>query len=257
MLILHGSLGLGDAIYMWPLVKHYTSIRNDVVVVTRYPELFCTLDCQTVAPENVLDCRCSARTKELDTNVFEDTFITAGLSIRPPLEIKRFWDVRKYKTIKPVCIIRTPSFPVQGDATSRCMVPHFHVYQKIINAYRDRVYFVSIGWPLNIGFKLDVDLDLTGIKDLREYLGAIDGGDIVISQPGHCVPIAEALNKPLLAIFANAGLRSEEKRYKYTTPSKILTRQKSRWIADIDPIEQILDIFGKILGDAQGVSIGA
>jgi hypothetical protein len=247
MLILHGSLGLGDAVYMWPVVKYYSAIRDDVVVVTRYPELYATLKCQTVHPEEIQDCHCSARTLREETNIYEDTLIMSGIESRPPLEINFEWTTRKYKTSKPVCVVRTPSFPVKGDESARCMVPNPDIYQRIINAFRDRVYFVSIGWAVNMQEKLEAELDLTEIKALHEYFSALAGADLIMTQPGHCVPIAEAMGKPLLTIFSAPGLVSQEKRYRFTTPKKILTKPTSHWIVDDDPIDKIFKTFTLIL----------
>ena len=232
-MILRGSLGLGDAIYLWPVVKYYSEQGHDVSIITRYPELYSNLNCKTIAPDDFIDCQCSARTKEESTNIYEDTLIMSGVDADIPLTLKYAGEPHKFNTSKKVCVIRNLTTPVKGDESARVMTPNAMIFQNIIDCYRGNVYFVLIGKQINCPHRLfNFDLDMTGIDSLMDYISIIAGADVVLTQPGHCVPIAEALDKKLLCVFSRAGINSTEKRYRYTTPKKILTKPSSAYAFD-------------------------
>jgi hypothetical protein len=253
-MIIRGSMGLGDAIYLYPVVKYFIDYGHDVTIVTRYPEIFEKLNCKTL-PEKAeigkdfLDCSCSFRTTIPGTNIFEDTLIMAGIKEKLPLKIE--YDTTKkpkYPTSKKVCVVRTPTAPVKGEEETRVMIPNMSVFQTIINAFHDRVYFVLLGRAINCDENLSgVDLDLSGVDGVKNVIGAIDGADLVLTQPGHFVPLAEVLEKKLFTVFARAGLQSQEKRFRFTTPAKILTCRGSVWCVDDDPEKSYLEKFERLI----------
>jgi hypothetical protein len=248
-MIIRGSQGLGDAIYLWPVVKYYSERGKDVTIITRYPEVYSNLKCTAIQESEFVDCQCSARTKELDTNIYEDTLLLSGITEKIPFEFefkKVFIPV--INTSKRICVVRLPSAPVKGGEETAIMIPKPEVYQNIINAFKDRVYFVSVGKQIECEHKLSgIDLDLSNTETLNDYFSVLSCADIIMTQPGHCVPIAEALGKKLFCIFASAGLISDVKRYRFTTPQKILTRSESAFCQDGDLEKVYLDKFERLL----------
>ena len=130
-MILRGSMGLGDAIYLYPVVKYYSERGEDVTIVTRYPEIFAGLNCKTVLESDFIDCQNSSRTIIEGTNIFEDTLIMAKVEEKLPLKIEYPGEKRIFPTSKKVCVIRTPSAPAKGEANSTVMIPDVLVFQKI------------------------------------------------------------------------------------------------------------------------------
>jgi hypothetical protein len=242
-MLIHGSLGLGDAIYLYPVVKYFINCGTDnVSIVTRYPQIYAGLKCKTISLAEIdaidspyLDCHASARTCFPGTNIYEDTLIMAGITERPfpPLAFEYAGKPYLFNASKKVCVIRNPTTPTGGEEDAKVLIPKIGVFQNIINSFSNSVFFVTVGWQKNINMRLGgVDLDLSDVRDLTEYFGILDGADIILTQPGHCVPIAEALDKKLFVVFAGDGLKSMEKRFRFTTPKKILTRPESRWCID-------------------------
>ena len=249
-MILKGSMGLGDAIYLYPMVKYYSEMYpGSVTIITRYPEIYANLNCQTAKPDEYIDCSCSARTKEESTNIYEDTLIMSKIINKLPFKFE--YDKTnqiKINSFKKICVVRNITTPANGEEDAKVMIPKISVFQNIINAYSGKVFFVSIGWQKSCDYKLDkIDLDLSEINVLNSYFSVIDQADIVLSQPGHCVPIAEGLNKKLFCVFARSGLKSMEKRFRFTTPQKILTKISSTYCVDDEKPEDYLPKFEKLL----------
>lgn len=246
-MILKGSMGLGDAVYLYPVVKYYADRGEDVTIITRYHEIYAGLNCKTVLPDDFIDCACSARTTIKDTNIFEDTLIMSQIEDKLSLKIE-LGVKRTYATSKKVCVIRTPTAPVKGEEESKVMIPDISVFQKIINSFGKSVYFVLLGAKINFPGNLSgVDLDLSGVTGVDNILGAIAGADLVLTQPGHFVPMAEALERKLFVVFARSGLQTQEKRYRFTTPKKILTRRESVWCVDDESENNYLRKFEVLL----------
>lgn len=252
-MIIYGSFGLGDAIYLYNVVKYYVDRGEDVTIITRYPEVYAPLRCKTVKPDQFINCQCSARTKEPDTNIYEDTLIMAGINDRLPLEFDYAFPYQKDRkpltdSGRPTCVVRNLTAPAKGEEDAKVMIPDVSIFQKIIDTFKDRVDFVSVGWQIGCEYKLNgLARDLSSINDLGEYFKTIDSADIVMTQPGHCVPIAEALNKKLFCVFARAGLESMEKRFRFTTPEKILTKKTSSWCVDDESEQEIYNKFKAVL----------
>jgi len=248
-MILYGSLGLGDAIYLYPIVKHCSEVGEKVTIITRYPEVYDGLKCETVDPGEFISCRISARTTILESNIFQDALTMSGIKENIPLKLEyKNKNVIKFKTDKKVCVIRNITVPAAGEDDAKVMVPDISVYQRIIDEFKNSVYFVLIGRQTNSDAVLTgIDLDLTKTSTLSEYFSVIDSADIVLTQPGHCVPIAEALDKNLFVIFAWEGLLSEAKRFRFTTPKKLLTKESSFYCVDNEVDSSFLRKFRKAL----------
>ncbi len=119
-MILRPSLGLGDAVYMFPVVKYYMARGEDVHIVTRYPSIFKFLNCKTIDPETFdatqpfIDCNCSARTKQRKTNIYEDTLLLSGINGHLPLTFEYSGKPYSFNTSKKVCVIRNLTVPTGG-----------------------------------------------------------------------------------------------------------------------------------------------
>jgi len=247
-MILRGSMGLGDAVYLNPVVKYYTERGEDVTIITRYPEIFFGLNCKIILDENFIDCQNSARTTTTGTNIYEDTLIMAGIDKTLPLNFEYVGTKRIFPTSKKVCVIRQPTAPAKGELESVVMIPDSRVYQTIINSFKDRVFFVLCGKQINSTEKLTgCDMDCTSETGIINILETIDGADLILAQPGHFVSMAEALKKKLFCVFARAGLLSQVKRFRFNTPEKILSCKTSVWCIDDDPINDYLRKFEVLL----------
>jgi hypothetical protein len=55
------------------------------------------------------------------------------------------------------------------------------------------------------------------------------------------IPLAEAFDKPLLVVWASAGLTSGTDFIRLCTPEKILSKASSRWVMDDWPEEQMTE----------------
>jgi ADP-heptose:LPS heptosyltransferase len=117
------------------------------------------------------------------------------------------------------------------------LLPAPEAFDAALDALHD-CFLVRIGKGDEI-YSLRADLDLsnrTSVADVMD-IAAVSSG--IVAQCSFAVPLAEALDKPLLAIWSARGLASNSAFIKTVTPSKILSKPGSHYVMDDEPAGKI------------------
>jgi ADP-heptose:LPS heptosyltransferase len=96
----------------------------------------------------------------------------------------------------------------------------------------DSCFRVQIGDAKQL-YRLPHDLSLNGKTSISDIIdiGSICNG--IVAQCSFCVPLAEAFNKPFLAVWAAAGMAPGVHKYlRAITPKKILSKPSSHHVVD-------------------------
>lgn len=256
LVTLRGASGLGDAVYMYPVLKYYLEQGQCVEILTKYPEIYQPLakmglvitDRYAKQPDR--ECRYAPRYPIQTTTTYQDTLILSGIEKHVPLEIEFTCNKKfSFPTNKKVCVIRDIILPMKQRGDEACLIPNGIRYQAIIDAYKDKVYFVLAGNKNSFNFKLTgIDLDLTDKLDIHGMLQLIEQSDICISQSCFFLPFAEALNKKNFVVFSAEGFTSPAKFYRHITPAKIINKPKIiSYCIDTEPNNVICERFGELL----------
>jgi len=253
---LRGAGGLGDAVYMYPVLKYYLEQGQKVEILTKYPEIYQPLkkseliitDRYAKLPDR--ECRYAPRYPIQTTTTYQDTLILSGIEQHLPLEIE--FECSKefnFPTKKKICIIRDIILPMKQRGDEKCLIPDGKYFQTIIDAFKKYFYFVLAGNTNNYKYKLKgIDLDLTNCLNIFELLQLISQSNICLSQSCFFLPFAEALNKKEFVIFASEGFKSPLKFYRYITPAKIINKPEIIGSCiDDESIEKVIDKFQKLI----------
>jgi hypothetical protein len=260
MLTLRGAGGLGDALYMYPVLKYYLEQGKQVEILTKYPDVYTCLKKQGLivtdryAKQPDRECRYAPRYPIQETTTYQDTLILSGIDEYLPFEFefekqKPF----KFNTDKKICVIRTLTLPMKQRGDEACLIPNGSHFQAIINAYKYKLYFVLAGSKSAYRYKLTgIDLDLTDTLNIKELFQLISQSDICLSQSCFFIPSAEALNKKNFVVFAADGFKCPFKFYKHITPKKVINKKDIIGHAiDDEPKSVVIRKFGELLDRGQ------
>ncbi len=233
ILRLKGPSGLGDSIYSYPIIKYFIEKKFDVEILTRYKDIFKNLDCK-VRPyfyfNDDIDFNYVPRKFHKRTSQFEDMCILSGITKKIKLEIN-YEGKRKFKTKKKICVIQRPYWPMNELEKRVELVPDYSQIQKLIINNQD-YYYVMVGVKNSLDFEIkgiDETIEKTSIDDLFKIINA---SDMVITQIGWTIALAEILNKKIFVIFSVNGLESDNWFFNTITPKKVITKQTSSYCID-------------------------
>lgn len=249
---IRGGRGLGDSIYLRPIVEHFARAGEAVIVHSDYPDVFIESGA-TVGPFrrggdiNVLAHYVGGKTRT-DTNQWQD--VCAGAKL-PELPLRFDWTVRNTALVDrlranaggdPIIVVHGGRAPMnRSDGYGMELMPDKCAFDTAL-AVLAGCYTVGIGNAQQL-YPLHVDIDLNGSTSVSDLLdiGAICDG--VVAQCSFCVPLAESFDKPLLAIWAARGVADGVHPYlKAITPKKILSKPTSRYVMDDWSVQRIQDV---------------
>ncbi len=186
--------GLGDAIYAYPIVKHFAKSES-VTICTQYPEVFRYLEGVTTTREPHPNDIVLRYTREPGSNQYRDVCDIVG--VYP--EFKFEWPPMFLDVEKPVCIIKEPSTCHMNKRTGdMSLAPNVEEIQNWVDAHKDQYYFVSVGKDEVFKGRLqNIDRHLVDQISVSDLLGLCSGAAAIATQIGHLVPIAQAMGKPL------------------------------------------------------------
>jgi len=115
MIRIKTPLGLGDAVYCWPIVKYFAE-RDSVVLSTKYPEIFNNIkDVQIDNSQNIFDIRLHYNQKRSSKNgQYQDILDQCRLPAIPftfSFRNKKVFDISRVKKKsgdKKICIVKNP-----------------------------------------------------------------------------------------------------------------------------------------------------
>ncbi len=250
MKIIRGGSGLGDSLYVRPIAEHFVRAGHQVTVKSNFPEVFAGAGVQiepfTRVGTNVL-AHYSSRKKYAETTQWQDVAINAGI---PGLPLSINWEIKNRPLIRRIkekadhrrIVMVNGGRPPMGrtDGYGNEMLPARAAFEAVLVSLKD-CFTVEVGKGPEV-YPLVTDFDLserTSPADLLDIASVASG---LIGQCSFMIPLAEALDKPLLVVWAAAGLKSGTEFIRLCRPEKILSKPSSRWVMDDWSAEQILDV---------------
>ncbi len=245
---MRGGSGLGDSLYQRPLVDHFIRQGEPVTVCSEWPDVFdgsgATVEGFSRNNINVL-AHYSLRRMQKGTNQYEDICIQAGVQ-GVPLRFDRqirnrtlVDGIRSRAQGRRVILLHGGRTPMdRKDNYGATLLPDESAFAAVLDVLND-CYVVEIGSASNKRYALKSDLDLNGktsVSDLLDLGAACDG---IVAQCSFCVPLAEAFDKPLLAVWSSRGLVDSSDTVKSIRPEKILSKRTSTFVMDDWPVEKI------------------
>lgn len=203
-------LGLGDAVYSYPVVKHLLKNYKNITVLTKYPVIFKELPvkCADISGEYDLFLRYTDK-RHKKTTQFQDICASAGITEKIPFRLdwkvdfsSEFIDLygdRLMQNGKKVCVIKEPcAAHMDKRSGSFRMAPISAKVQEFINKNRNQYFFVSVGQSDKYKQRLNgIDLDLNDKLSLSDFITLVNHCEAVATQIGHLVPLAQAFGKKL------------------------------------------------------------
>lgn len=227
--------GLGDALYIRALLRYIN--KKDVFISNGHRSMFDDMDVirwtgfKEEANTEDINCQYVHRRDMIETNQFEDTFILSGVKYDdiPPFNLDM--DLSKHHIpidtkFKKLCLVKLPSYRSTGDIVkNKDMQPDIRLFQSMIDSTKDIYYYVSVGSESD---KVDsikgIDCDLTGKTTEKQLLWLASKSDMILTQCGHMLPIAESLDKKVFVLFSHKSINSDNYITRTATPSKVITK---------------------------------
>lgn len=230
-------VGLGDAVYAYPIIKYYSELypNCNFKVITKYKEVFECIEkvsCDTETNFFNIDCRYLNR-KDKKSNQFEDICFNARIKKKIEFKIeiyKNKIDINNKN--KKILLVRNPYLGMELRKTP-ILTPDFKKIDIILNFLKKYYYIVLLRHDED-----GTDVYLKNYNEIFEnttinqLLNLVDCSDLILSQNGHILAIAEALNKKIISIFSSNLINCEDDFFRTITPSKVITKPTSYYCYD-------------------------
>lgn len=238
---IRGASGLGDSVYLRVVCDHYVRQGDPVIALSDYPDVFIGSGA-TVEPfrrdrVDIVAHYVLGKPNQAATQ-WDDVRRAAGIVEALPLAFP--WTVRNAGLIerlrlaangRPIIMVHGGRVPMgRTDGFGMEILPERQAFEAALSAMAG-CFTVRIGKADQV-YPLPVTVDLNGgtsVSDLLDLVAVCDG---VVAQCSFAVPMAEAFDKPLLAVWASRGLASRTAYIRQITPRKILSKPTSRAIID-------------------------
>ena len=219
-LAIKGASGLGDAIYLYPIVEYYSKKYDKIHVMSDYPELFETIPnatCFRHLKLNYIPVRERNNVRKVPitiratygpgkhkkgTSQFEDYYVFAG--IKTKIELRIPWNIRNteltniVKNIakeRKICIASTPYEPFgRDDEWGAVLRIKPEIIQAIVCKYRKEILFISTGNKFCL-HRTSCEYDLVDQTTVSDLMDIVSVSDICLSQIGNMLPMAECQGK--------------------------------------------------------------
>ena len=239
---IRGGMGIGDAIYLAAVVRHMVASGERLEVCTAWPEVFAAYAARIElspfrrSPIDILAHY--SRRRNWRTRQFEDVCIQAG--IKGPVDLRLDWEItdpglarRLLEPGLPVVLVQMPRAPMgRTDGIGHELLPDCRRLQEVISALRGRALIVQVGAGRPLFHFSGIDVDLRDQTTVSQLIDAASVASGMLGYVSFIVPLAEALLKPALLVWARRGLRSSTGFVRQITPAKILERASSLHVVD-------------------------
>lgn len=253
---IRSGMGLGDSLYLQPVVRHLVNQGQRLEVCSEWPDVFRPLGDKVridrFSRQNIqILAHYSLRKGRTDTNQFEDCCLQAG--IKEPVEFRLDWQPVNHGLIasvrrswKPILCVQLPRNPMgRTDGFGKELMPDCRVIQQAIDKLRERYFVVQVGAGKPIYEFAGIDLDLANKTSVSDLIDVAYASDLFLGYCSFMVPLAESLSKPAVLVWSRKGLKSSQPFIRRITPKKILHRKSSRWLVDDEPhkLDEVLNGF--------------
>lgn len=255
---IRGASGLGDAIYLRPLVEYFMKSEPALRVCSDYPEVFTGLGVvvERFTRHGVgIVAHYAQRKSDERTDQYQDMCLTAGVSDPVPLSFE--WSVRNQALIddvrarargRKVVLLHGGRAPMgRSDGFGAELLPKRDAFHEVLVRMTD-CFLVRIGKDESI-YPLPCHLDLHASTSVTDLLDLGKSCDAMVGQCSFVIPLAEVFDKPLLVVWSAKGMASEKLFISTVTPKKVLHKASSRFIIDNwspDQIAEVVDAFRKL-----------
>lgn len=239
--------GLGDAVYVYPIVKHFSPKFDHIYLMNNYPEIFESIknvschrhlklnyiaipegDNVRKIPVNIR-CTAGAGKYKQGTSQFEDILAFSGIGQK--LDFKLDWSIHNPELIntiklvakgRPVCVVAAPYEPFgRDDGIGADMRINPKSIQRILDKFRKEILFITTGNRYCL-HKLTAEHDLVDQTSVSDLIDIVSISDMTLGQVGHMLPISESLGKKNFLVFAEKSFNSKEKFIRAITPEKVV-----------------------------------
>lgn len=239
---IRGGSGLGDAIYLQSIARHFVGQSYRPEVCCDWPDVFRFLPVDVVPFRRTNIDRLahySMRRGVPGTSQFADGCLQAG--IKGPVDFRLEWSLLNPMVLKdawnsecrPIVVVQMPRPPfARTDGFGMEFLPDCRRIQDAIEHIGRRAYFVQVGTGEPLFRFSGIDLDLTNKTSVCDLL---DIATLARGFLGYCsfiVPLAEAQSKPAMLVWSRKGMASPHQVVRQMTPNKILHRPSSIWVMD-------------------------
>lgn len=246
-----GGAGLGDSVYVRAIVERLLAAGDKVEVCTHYPEVFADLPV-SVKPFDRFNIQVLAHYTAgklvKTTNQWEDICISAKIE---PFTLKISWTVRNKKLVadllaeaagRPLVIVGAPHAPMaRNDGFGKELLPEKMAFDSVLSGL-DGCFTVKIG-KAEQPYQISANKDLSGVTSVTDLLDLGLSCDALVGQCSFVIPIAEAFDKPLMTVWAAAGMSPALHYYvSAITPTKVLSKATSWFVRDDWSAEQIEEV---------------
>lgn len=235
-----GGRGLGDTIYLRPIVESLIADGERVCVLTDYPDVFIGTGAETeIFGRNDINVLGHYVNGKQDTRTTQWDDICKSAGIRVPLQFS--WTPRNERLIAsvkakaggaPIVLVHGGRVPMaRKDKFGAELLPQRAAFDATLDGLVD-CFTVCIGnaeqlYPLRVNLELNGS---TSVPDLFDLAVICDG---IVAQCSFAVPLAEVFDKPLLVIWAAHGMQQNMHPYvRAITPQKILSKPTSHFVVD-------------------------
>ena len=236
-----GGRGLGDALYVRPIVDHLIRSGERVKVLTDYKEVFLGSGASVLPFERVrvdVTAHYVGGKGKIGTTQWEDVCASAKVPSTLPLRID--WPVRNRAMIdglraqagrRPMVLVHGGRRPMNRlDGFGMELLPAKAAFDVVLDELRD-CFLVQIGKASQL-YPLKTDVDLNGSTSVADVLDLGVSCAAVVAQCSFAVPLAEVFDKPLLAIWGGKISSSRELFVRSTTPQKVLSASTDYFVMD-------------------------
>lgn len=241
MKYVRGGSGLGDSIYLRPIVEYFVKKGDSVTALSNYPDVFIGSGAN-VEPfrrdrVNVVAHYTSGKS-DTTTTQFQDM---CNCAKTPPLAMSFNWKTKNKKLLarlneqamgRKMIVAHGGRAPMgRTDGFGIELLPNESAFDLVLSELKD-CFIVTIGGNDGKKYDLSSELDLTGQTSVSDMLDIIKASDGVVAQCSFAIPMAECLGVPFLGIWAERGMRSAQGYIKTITPKKVLSKASSRFVVD-------------------------
>lgn len=231
-MILRGASGYSDSAYIYPIVKRIAKKRNDVIVLSNYPEFFSSLS--NVKVESFdrrrgvdLDISYVRRRAIEETTTWEDTCLEAWMpdfvsSENFTLDFKPF-----DKTVKRSVLIRTPYIPTW-------VMPCDYFKP-------DEIFISTLACELQAHHGIKVKrIPSQASYNVTQWYNMYSEHDLIITQSSSNFVLAEMMGLKTMLVFNYRQHESQRQFVKWVVPKKVICKPElTRWCLDNYSVEKV------------------
>lgn len=238
---IRGGSGLGDSLYLRPIVDHFLLHGDRVQVMSNYSDIFIgsKAEVEPFGRKNInVVAHYSWAKNNQATNQWQDICANARLPRVLPLRIN--WRVRNEALIeklraeagdREIVLVHGGRIPMgRTDGFGKEILPAQEAFNFVLKKLK-HCYTVRIGEQREQLYEVQTNRRLLGTS-VSDLLDVAVSCKALVGQCSFIVPLAEVFDKPLLTIWANSGLHSSTAFVRLITPRKVLSKSSSWYVQD-------------------------